>query len=155
MLILTNSIQILPNQNESSNLGICFSKTNPQFKSLGSGIANLDLRVRQPGLIRIRDLQILIFKDWFGALVLRICEDLLDLWKQVESFENWLDLWSWYKPNPLKSGFVTDDKNRIFLSLDLWPSNQYKSMDSWNESMFLQISYTIPASLLIQLYYYL
>jgi hypothetical protein len=55
-----------------------FSKLNPQIESLKSVFANLDLRVRQPGFVRVRDLGILIFKDLFCAVVLRICEDLLD-----------------------------------------------------------------------------
>ncbi len=108
---------------------------NPRIKSLGSGF------------VRIQDSRILIFKDSFRAIVLRIREDLLDLWKQVKSFENWLDLLSRYEPNLLKSGFVIHNTNQIFLTPDLWPSNRYKSMDTQNESMFLQISYTIPASL--------
>ncbi len=92
-------------------------------------------------------MQISISKDSFHAIVLRIHMDLLDSWKQVESFENWLDLWSRYEPNFFKSGFVIHDTNQIFLSPDSWPTNRYESMDLQNESMFLQISYTIPASL--------
>ncbi len=90
----------------------------------------------------------------FCAIVLRICKDSLDSWKQVESFENWLDLWSRYKTNLFKSGFVIHDTNQIFLSPDLWPSNQYESMDLQNKSMFLRISYTIPASLKFLLFYF-
>ena len=96
---------------------------NPRIKSLGSGF------------VRIQDSRILIFKD------------LLDSWKQVESFENWMDLLSRYKQNLLKSGFVIHNTNWIFLTPDLWPSNRYKSMDLRNESMFLQIYYAILASL--------
>ncbi len=105
----------------------------------------MDLRIQ---IRKDSDLQISIFKDSFCAIVLRICEDLLDSWKQVESFENWLDLWSRYEPNLFKSGFVIHNTNRIFLSPDSWPTNQYKSMDLQNESMFLRISYMIPASLI-------
>ncbi len=58
--------------------------------------------------------------------------------------------------NLLKSGFVIHDTIRIqdsfctaqnepFWSQDLWSRN--KAMYSQNKSMFLQISYTIPASL--------
>ncbi len=127
---------------ESSNLGFfCFQNQSKNW------IFRIWIcKNRQPGFVRIRDLQILIFKDSFCAIVVRIREDLLDLWKQVESFENWLDSWSRYKPNLFKSGFVIDCTNQIFLSPDLWPTNRYEFMDSQNKSMFLQISYTIPAS---------
>ncbi len=46
---------------------------NPQIESLRIGFE------------RIQDLRIQIFKESFHAMVLRICEDLLDSWKQVES----------------------------------------------------------------------
>ncbi len=52
---------------------------NPGIKSLGSGFANLDSRVCQSGLVRNRDLRIFIFKDLFCGIVLKICEDSLDL----------------------------------------------------------------------------
>jgi hypothetical protein len=45
--------------------------TNQIFK-------DLDLRVHQSGFVRIRDLQIWIFKDLFCGIVLKIHEDLLD-----------------------------------------------------------------------------
>ncbi len=137
-------MRILPKWNESSNLGIFFSETNPRYKSLRLGFANPDSRIWSLSICKDSDSdsRISIFKDSFRAIVLRIGEDLLDSWKQVESFENWLDSWSRYEPNLFKSGFVIHDTNRIFLSPDLWPTNRY-------ESMFLQISYTIPASLIL------
>ena len=41
---------------------------------------------------------------------------------------------------------------RIFLSQDSWSTIRYESTDSRNESMFLRISYTNPASLLFSFY---
>ncbi len=112
-----------------------------------TNLQGLDSRIRSTRIRKDSDSRISIFKDSFRAIVLRIHKDSLDLWKQVESFENWLDSWSRYKPNLFKSGFVIHDMNRIFLSPDFSPTNRYESMDSRNESMFLQISYTNPASL--------
>jgi hypothetical protein len=65
-------------RNESSNLGIFFSKTNLRIESLGSRFANLDSQIRQPGFVRIQDSRIWIFKDLFCAIVQRIREDSLD-----------------------------------------------------------------------------
>ncbi len=134
-------------RNELSNLGIFFFQNESTNR-----IFRIWIR-KSPGFERIQDSRIWIFKDSFCAIVLRIREDLLDSWKQAESFENWLDSWSRYKPNLFKSGFVIHDTNRIFLSPDSWPSNPYESMDSQNKSMFLQISYTIPASLVLLHFY--
>jgi hypothetical protein len=44
-------------------------------------------------------------------------------------------------------GFVNHDTKRIFLESGFVTTIQNKSMDSRNKSMFLRISYTIPASL--------
>jgi hypothetical protein len=44
-------------------------------------------------------------------------------------------------------GFVNHDTKRIFLESGFVPTIRNESMDSRNESMFLRISYTIPASL--------
>ena len=41
---------------------------------------------------------------------------------------------------------------RIFLSQDSWSTIRYESTDSRNESMFLRISYTNPASLIFFLF---
>ncbi len=106
------------------------------------------MQIRSLRICKDSDLRISNFKDSFRAIVLRIREDLLDSWKQVKSFENWLDLWSRYEPNLFNSGFVIHDTKQIFLSPDSWPTKRYESMDSRNESMFLRISYTNPASLL-------
>jgi hypothetical protein len=43
----------------------------------------------------------------------RIRKGSLDSWKQVESFENWLDSYVGYKKNISKSGFVNHDTIRI------------------------------------------
>ncbi len=43
----------------------------------------------------------------------RICKDSLDSWKQVQYFENWLDLYVGYETNLSKSGFVNHDTIRI------------------------------------------
>ncbi len=94
--------------------------------------------------VRIRESKT---SGFVSAIVLRIRKDSLDWWKQVESFENWLDSWSRFETNLLKSGFVIHNTIWIFLSPDLWPTNRYESMDSQNKSMFLRISYTNPASL--------
>ncbi len=125
----------------------CFHKTNPRNESLRFGFANPDSRIQSTRIRKDSDSRISIFKDLFCAIVLRIHKDLLDSWKQVKSLENWLDSWSRYEPNLFKLGFVIHDTNQIFLSPDLWPTNRYESMDSRNESMFLRISYTNPASL--------
>jgi hypothetical protein len=69
----------------------------------------LDSRIRSLRIRKDSDSRISIFKDSFRAIVLRIRKDLLDSWKQVESFENWLDSWSRYEPNLFKSGFVIHD----------------------------------------------
>jgi hypothetical protein len=68
--------------------------------------------------IRIRESKT---SGFVSAIVLRIRKDSLDSWKQVESFENWLDSWSRFETNLLKSGFVIHDTIRIFLSPDSWP----------------------------------
>jgi len=44
-------------------------------------------------------------------------------------------------------GFVNHETKWIFLESGFVTTIQNESMDSWNESTFLQISYTIPASL--------
>ncbi len=56
-----------------------FSEMNPRIESLG---------IRQCGFVMIPDSRILIFKDSFHGVVLKIREDLLDSWKQVETYPN-------------------------------------------------------------------
>jgi hypothetical protein len=46
-------------------------------------------------------------------------------------------------------GFANHDTNQIFLESGFMITIQNESMDSQNESMFLRISYTIPASLVL------
>jgi hypothetical protein len=104
-----------------------------------------------------------IRKDSFRAIVLRIHKDswgfvgfvktgrifgesVYETNPQNKSFENIKDSWSTIRN---KSGFVTHDTKRIFYSQDSWSTIRYESMDSQNESMFLRISYTNPASLLL------
>jgi hypothetical protein len=72
-------------------------------------------------------------------------------WKSVyetnprnESFENIKDLWSTIQN---ESGFVNHKTKWIFLESGFVTTIQNESMDLQNESTFLQISYTIPASL--------
>ncbi len=141
------------------------SYTNPyESKRIESfEIFGLTKRIHDTNLLKkglriestIRILKVRIRKSktsgFVSTIVLRIRKDLLDSWKQVESFENWLDSWSRFETNLLKSGFVIHDTIRIFLSPDSWPTNRYKSIDSRNESMFLRISYTNPASLTMRL----
>ncbi len=103
----------------------CFHKTNARNESFRFGFANLDSRIRSTRIRRDLDSRISIFKDSFCAIVLRIHRDSLDSWKQVKSFENWLDSWSRYEPNLFKycdpryelnlfkSGFVTYESIRI------------------------------------------
>ena len=43
--------------------------------NLKPGFVNSDLRVHHSGFIRIRDLRMLIIKDFFCAIVLKICKD--------------------------------------------------------------------------------
>jgi hypothetical protein len=54
-----------------------------------------------------------------------------------------------FETNLLKSGFMIHDTKRIFLKPGFVVTIRYESMDSQNESMFLRISYTNPASLVI------
>ena len=122
-------------------------ETNPRNESLRFGFAN------PPAWIR---------KDSFRAIVLRICKDswgfvgfvktgrifgesVYETNPRNESFENIKDSWSTIRN---ESGFVTHDTKRIFYSQDSWSTIRYESMDSQNESMFLRISYTNPASLI-------
>jgi hypothetical protein len=108
----------------------------------------------QPGFVRIWGSRILIFEDSFCAIVLRI---LQDLWKQVEFFENQSKN-RIHKPNLLKTLRIPDPwyetnpdsycKAQIkpFFESGFVTTKWYESMDLQNESMFLRISYTIPAS---------
>ncbi len=63
---------------------------------------------------------------------------------QNESFENGWIRDPRYDTNP---GFVIKKRNEPFWSQDSWSRNE--SMDSRNESTFLRISYTNPASLVL------
>jgi len=88
--------------------------------------------------------------EWIWAClkyvyVLRIRKDSLDLWKQVKSFEN-QSTKRIHETNLLKTLRIRDP-NRTFLESGFVITIRNKSMDSRNESTFLRISYTIPASL--------
>ncbi len=92
------------------------SEMNPWNESLRFGVTHPDLRVRQPGFIRFQDSQILIFKDSFCAIVLKIREDS---WKQVESFENGWICGPRLETNLFKSGFVIHDTKLWYNSRNL------------------------------------
>ena len=102
-----------------------------------------------------------IRKDSFRARVLRIRQDswgfvgfvktgrifgksVYETNPRNESFENMKDSWSTIRN---ESGFVNHKTKWIFLESGFVTTIQKKSMDSRNESTFLRISYTIPASL--------
>jgi hypothetical protein len=120
-------------------------KTNPRYESLRFGFAS------PPAWI---------CKDSFRAIVLRIREDSLDSWKQVESLKN-QSTKRIHETNLLKTLRIRDPRyetnpdlsitKRIFLESGFVTTIRNESMDSRNESTFLQISYTIPASLEILL----
>ncbi len=117
----------------------------------------MDSQIRSLGFVRIRACSKYVY-------VLRIRQDSLDSWKQVESFENQStkrihemnprnesfenikDSWSTIRN---KSGFIYHETIRIFLESGFVTTIQNESMDLRNKSTFLRISYTIPASLLI------
>jgi hypothetical protein len=84
----------------------------------GLELANLDLWAWMLGFWA----RILVFWSW-----------ILDLYKSLESFENYPDSWSQFKANLLKTIFV----------VTIW----VESKDSWDKSTFLQISYTNIANL--------
>jgi hypothetical protein len=121
-------------------------KLNLQYKSLRFGFASL------PAWIR---------KDSFCAIVLRIGQDLwgfLGFVKTGQIFGS-----SGHKTNPrFKSsrirlvnpdsriqevGIINHNTKQTFLESGFVTTIWNKSMDLQNESMFLQISYMIPASL--------
>ncbi len=90
--------------------------------------------------------------------VLKICEDLLDLWNKAESLEVQVS-------NPIheseslgiglanpglqvyRVGFVTHDTNRTLKSTDSWYPKRCESMDSQYKSTSTQFHYSIPATL--------
>ncbi len=102
-----------------------------------------------------------IRKDSFHAIVLRICQDSWGFVGFVKT--GWILGSSGHKTNPrLESlrigltnldlricevGFINHETKWIFLESGFVTTIQNESMDSRNESMFLRISYTIPASL--------
>jgi hypothetical protein len=75
-------------------------------------------------------LRILIFKDYFCAIVLRIHKDLLDSSKQVESLKN--DWIRDHESNPRTKSFENskDSDLGIFLESGFANPNPYESMDS-------------------------
>ncbi len=112
-------------------------ESNPRYKSLRFGFTNPDLRVRQPGFVRIWDSRNCIFKDLLCAIVLRIRQDLWGFigfvktgrifWKSVyksnprtESFEKLRICDPRYKTNP---DLYCKAQIKPFWSQDLWPQN--------------------------------
>ncbi len=85
---------VLQIQTNSTCLNYYFYELHPRTKSVRIRLSNADFRVRKSRFVRIQDSWVWICKDLFHTIVLKICEDLLVLWKQVNSFENWLDSWS-------------------------------------------------------------
>ena len=81
-----------------------WDKWNPRYLSFEY---SMDLQIWNTGFVWIPTCSKYLY-------VLNVCEDSLDLWKQVESFENWLDSWSKIqKKSFFKSGFVINNSKRI------------------------------------------
>ncbi len=102
----------------------------------------------ESGFVRIWDLHIQIFKDSVCAIVLKICEDLLDLWKQVKSLNIF-----WicdHQSNPRTKSFQNskDLDLRTFLDSRFVIAIRYKSMDSWDKCMCTWLPDTNPATLI-------
>jgi len=74
---------------------------------------------------------------------MRIREDLRT---QVESYENWLDLWSTTQ-NKYFQVRIHDPQYQP--NLDLWSTSQNESMDLRDKSTGAQFPDTIPATLII------
>jgi hypothetical protein len=123
-----------------------------------SGIRIFKVRIRESGFA---NLPAWICKDSFRATVLRIRQDLwgfVGFMKTGRIFGS-----SGHETNPrfeslriglanpdlriCEVGFVNHETKRIFLESGFVTTIQNESMDSVNESTFLRISYTIPASL--------
>jgi hypothetical protein len=66
-------------------------------------------------------------------LCTKIREDSLDLWKQVESFENWLDSYVRYDTNLSMSGFVNHYTIRIRDSYRKVQIEPFWSQDSYSQ----------------------
>ena len=120
-------------------------KSNPRYKSLRFRLPKLDLQVCKSGFVKIWDLWICIFKDSFHAIVLRLCEDLSNSWKQAESWKIGWICDSQFETNIFKCGFVINDIIWIqdlfckagiepFWSQDLWPPY---NMNPWIHEMNL------------------
>jgi hypothetical protein len=72
-----------------------------------------DSQIRNIGFVWIRTCSKFIY-------VLKIREDSLDLWKQVKSFENWLDLWAMIQNESLKVRF----RDQLFKTTPwIWDTN--------------------------------
>ncbi len=87
------------------------SKMNLQINYLRFRLANPDLQVRKYGFIRICDLPVKIFEDLFLTMVLKICEDLLDLLSNLLKID-WIH-GPQLKTKIFKSGFVIRYTNQI------------------------------------------
>ncbi len=109
------------------------------IESLKFGLANLDSRVCQPGFVRIRDLQILIFKDSFCAIELRICEKRPNLWKFRSQIESMIRIFKDQTCKSVKSDLSITKWNKPFWSQDSWP---WYKMNPWIRKQIHR--YTIP-----------
>ncbi len=136
-------------------------KTNPQNKSFEHRRTK---QIHETNLLKTRGFENPNPKDSDGfvyPIVLRIRKDSLDsldssnLWKIASRNESMKRIF-WklgHETNPRNESFENCVTKRIHKSnlLKTDKSKRNESMDSRNESTFLQISYTIPASLLISL----
>jgi hypothetical protein len=122
-------------------------ETNPRNESFENCVTK---RIHETNLLKTRGFANPNPKDSDGfvyPIVLRIREDLLDssnllkIASRNKSFENGWIRGPRFETNLSKSGFVTHDTNRIFLSLDLWPTNWYKSMVAKRIHVFTNLLY--------------
>jgi hypothetical protein len=81
-------------------------ETNPRYESFE---CRMDSRIQSTGFVWIHTCSKYVYVLRF----VRIREDSLDSWKQVKSFENWLDSYVRYDTNLSMSGFVNHNTIRI------------------------------------------
>ncbi len=129
-------------------------ETNPRNESFERRRTK---RIHETNLLKTRGFANPNPKDLEGfvyPIVLRIREDSLDssnILKMASRNESAKQIfWKWHhKTNPrnesFKNGVTKQIRETNLLKTD--ESNRNESMDSQNESTFLRISYTIPASL--------
>jgi hypothetical protein len=100
-------------------------ETNPRYESFEY---RMDSRIRSTGFVWICTCSKYVYVLRF----VRIREDSLDSWKQVESFENWLDSYVRYDTNLSMSGFVNHDTIRIRDSYRKVRIEPFWSQDSYS-----------------------